>query len=349
LGTTAIAALLGAGAYFLSPNVYQSDAVIYPITQSDFAEYTDLVARSALASTQDPANPEEPPVASAFPYTRDSLFQEFTAYLQSPDHLIRAAQESGVTKDNEGSALTFVRTVRFTQPTEKAPWLEMRARAGNQEALNRFIASSLDNARIEVGKKIQAATLNKIEAGKKVRADAIRKLEAEINSRRSQQEDARKDQIARLKEQAKIAETLGIKDPITVQSVNVRNDPAPTASAQVISGDQPLYFQGSTALEEQIDLLSKRSDNDPFISELRDLERQVFVLKNNRDSQRLTELLNESPLGNPATAPLAEYSVTGASAEKVSPKAGIFAAGSLFLGLMLGSLIVLFRQDPKQA
>jgi chain length determinant protein (polysaccharide antigen chain regulator) len=106
-----------------------------------------------------------------------------------------------------------------------------------------------------------------------------------------------------------------------------------------------MYLQGSTALEEQISLLNKRSDDDPFITELRDLERQIYLLQNDTNSERLTQLLDESPLSDPATAPLADYSVIGASAEKVSPMMSIFAAGSLFLGLLLGSLIVLFRQN----
>lgn len=351
VATTALAALIGIAAYYASPNVYQSETVIYPITQSDYAGYIDLMARSALPSSQATEGEEEPSLSSAFPYTRDNLFQEFTTYLQSPGHLIRAAQESGVARGEgqkdttDASALAFARTVKFTPPTDRKPSFEMRARGSDREALNRFVAWSLENARLEVAKKIRAATISKIAAGTKIRTDAITKLRIEIEARRNQQEKARKDQIAVFGEQAKIAETLGIKDPVTIQSLSVPGQTSPGTSTQVIAGDQPMYLQGSTALEEQISLLNKRSDDDPFITELRDLERQIYLLQNDTNSERLTQLLDESPLSDPATAPLADYSVIGASAEKVSPMMSIFAAGSLFLGLLLGSLIVLFRQN----
>ena len=354
LATTVIAALIGAAAYYVSPNVYQAEAAIYPITQSEYAGYIDLMARSALPASQKVDVEDEPALSTAFPYTRDSLFQEFTTYLQSPAHLIRAAQESSVVQGDgqkqtsESSALSFARTVKFTPATDKKASFDMSVRGSDREALNKFVAWSLDNARLEVAKKIRAATASKIAAGKRIRADSITKLRVEIEARRNQQEKSRKDQIAVFSEQAKIAETLGIKDPITVQSLSVPNVPMAKNSAQVIAGDQPIYLQGSTALEEQINLLNKRGDDDPFIAELRDLERQIYLLENDTNYERLTQLLDESPLSDPATAPLADYSVVGASAEKVSPRMSIFAAGSLFLGLLLGSLIVLFRANVRE-
>lgn len=351
LTTTALAVAIGAAAYYISPNTYESEAVVYPITQSDYARYIDLMARSALSS-QEMEGEKESTLTSAFPYTRDGLFQEFTTYLQSPGHLIRAAQESGVVQGDgqqqtdEASALAFTRAVRFAPQTDRKPGFEMRVRAGDKDALNRFVAWSLDNARLEVAKTIRASTVSKIEAGKKIRADAIAKLRIEIESRRDQQEKIRNDQIAELAEQARIAGTLGIKDPITVQALN---SPAASTSTPVISGDQPVYLQGSTALEEQIALLKNRGDDDPFTDELRDLERQIYVLENDTTAERLTQLLEESPLSDPATAPLAEYSVIGASAEKIFPKVSIFAAGSLLLGLLLGSAIVLFRTNARRS
>lgn len=352
--TTAVAVALGAGAYYLAPEVYQSRAVVYPITQSDYARYTDLVARSAISDPQSAAGAEGPEATAAFPYTRDNLFQEFISYLQSPNHLIHAAQESGIGQQDDASALAFTRSIRFTQPTEKTPWFEMRVRAGDREALGRFVAKSLDDARLETARKIRAATVDKIESGRKIRADAIHKLQVEIDARRNQQDKTRKDQIAVLTEQAKIAEKLGIQDPVTVQSVILQSEPAPNASAQnssaqVTAGEQPLYLQGSTALEEQIALLNTRGDNDPFTAELRDLERRIYVLKNDAQEERLAQLLEQSPLGDPATAPLAEYSLVGASAEKVFPKAGIFGAAALLLGLMLGSMIALLRKAPRRS
>jgi len=348
--TTAAAALLGAAAYYASPNVYQSEAAIYPITQSEYAGYIDLLARSALPNLGTVDSETDPSLGSAFPYTRDSLFQEFTTYLQSPGHLIQAAQESGIAK-NEGqndasdaSALAFARSVKFMPATDKKASFEMSVRGSDREAVNRFVAWSLENAGLEVAKTIRTATLNKISAGAKIRSDAISKLRVEIEARRNQQENARKDEAVMVGEQAKIAETLGIKDPVTVPSSIAPGQPVPAPSTQVISGEQPMYLQGSRALDEQIKLLNSRSDNDPFITQLRDLERQIYLLENDKDSERLTQLLDESPLSDPATAPIADYSIVGASAEKVSPRMSLFVGGAVLLGLLLGSMIALLRQ-----
>jgi chain length determinant protein (polysaccharide antigen chain regulator) len=355
LATTALAALIGAGAYYASPNVYQSESTIYPITQSEYAGYIDLLARSALPDLNTVDSETDPVLGSAFPYTRDSLFQEFTTYLQSPGHLILAAQESGVARDegqkdtSEAAALAFARTVRFTPATDKKPSFEMRVRGSDREAVNKFVAWSLENAGLEVAKTIREATMGKIAAGAKIRGDAIAKLRVEIDARRNQQEKARKDEAIMVAEQAKIAETLGIKDPVTVPSSVAPGQSFTVPSTQVISGEQPMYLQGSRALEEQINLLNTRSDNDPFITQLRDLERQIYQLENNKDSERLTQLLNESPLSDPATAPIADYSVIGASAEKVFPNISIFLGGAVLLGLLLGSMIVLLRVDRSRS
>jgi hypothetical protein len=116
----------------------------------------------------------------------------------------------------------------------------------------------------------------------------------------------------------------------------------------VIAGEQPTYFQGSAALAEQVDVLRNRADGDPFTIDLRNLEREVYVLENDKEAERLTALLNESPLNDPATAPLVEYSTIGASAVRIFPRISIFAAGSLLLGLILGSGLVLLRAGSKR-
>lgn len=351
LATTALAALIGAAAYYASPNVYRSEAAIYPITQSEYAGYIDLLARSALPNLDTIDSETDPALSSAFPYTRESLFQEFTTYLQSPGHLILAAQESGVAKDegqkdtSEASALAFARTVKFMPATDKKASFEMVVSGRDRDAVNRFVAWSLENAGLEVAKTIRTATMNKISAGEKIRSDAIEELRVEIEARRNQQENARKDEAVMVGEQAKIAETLGIKDPVTVPSSIAPGQPVPVPSTQVISGEQPMYLQGSRALEEQIKLLNSRSDNDPFITQLRELERQIYLLENNNDSKRLTQLLDKSPLSDPATAPIADYSVIGASAATVSPRMSLFLGGAVLLGVLLGSMIALLRQN----
>jgi LPS O-antigen subunit length determinant protein (WzzB/FepE family) len=287
------------------------------------------------------------PVQTAFPYTREDIFSDYASYLRNPAHLLKGVEESGIGSregneaERNAGKLSFVRSISFVAPTDKDPGLKMRVRAGDQQALNRFVSWSLDHASVDVAQGIKAAVVRRIEAGKKLQNDRIAQLRVEIASLKAKADMSRKDEVAVLTEQAKIAESLGIKEPIALLSA--RGQSASGASAQVFSGEQPAYYQGSAALEERIDLLKNRKDVDPFILDLRDLERQVYVLENDTSTERLSQLLEQSPLNDPATAPMVEYSTIGASAVKVFPRVSLFGAGSLLIGLILGAAMVLLR------
>ncbi|OQM76224.1 Wzz/FepE/Etk N-terminal domain-containing protein [Manganibacter manganicus] len=346
-----LAFIIGVALFFTVPRSYQSVATILPITQSAYASYADLIAKSAIPESQQ----KEDAQLQIFPYSRGDLLNEFVAYLQSPAHLIRAAQESGVLRDKDGkpptdeqAALAFMRSVTFSPPTDGKPGFDMRVRSGNDEALNKFVAWSLDNARIEAAKLIRASVIDKIEAGEKMRKDSIAALKVDIASRRLQADNIRKDNIEQLTEQARVAATLNIVDPVTVQALSPKQENTTAASAQVIGGDQPVYFQGSTALKEQIDLLKNRKNSDPYTAGLRDLQRQVYALENDDRAQTLRALLNESPLGKPASAPLAGYSLVAATAQRTFPRLSIFGIGSLLIGLIIGSGIVLLRRERDE-
>lgn len=347
---TVLCILLGALLYFVMPRTYESVATIFPLRQSTYAEYIDLASTSALPLSIEGNTSAGDFVKTAFPYTPDDLLKEFQTHLQNPSHLLKGVQETGVipaegTEEEERnlSALSFVRSIEFTAPTDKDPGLKMRARARDQEALDRFVSWSLNEASKDLALGIKSAVVHRIGAGKKQQDDAIAQLRVEIASRKAKEDISRQDQVAVLTEQARIAQSLGIKEPVLLQSLNAKGQSTAGASAQVFSGEEPTYFQGSAALAERIDLLKNRKSSDPFILDLRDLERQVYVLENDTRAERLSQLLDQSPLKDPATAPMVEYSTIGASAVKVFPKAGLFGAGSFLVGLILGSGFVLLR------
>lgn len=351
---TVLCVLLGGLFYFLTPKTYESVSTFFPLRQSLYAEYIDLASTTALPSAVDGEAERDGLIKTAFPYTRDDLLNEFTTYLQNPAHLLQGVQESGLVStqgseaERNAAALSFVRRVTFTAPTEKDPGFKMSVQANNQEALDRFVSWAVSQASIDLAEGIKASVIRRIEAGRKQRDDSIAQLRVEIASRKAKADMSRKDEVAVLTEQARIARSLGIKEPVALQSLNAQGQGGAGASAQVISGEQPTYFQGSAALEERIVLLKDRKDTDPFIFDLRDLERQVYVLENDTRAERLSQRLDQSPLKDPATAPMVEYSAIGASSVKVSPKISLFGAGSLLIGLLLGSGLVLLRAAYRQ-
>lgn len=351
---TVLCVLLGGVLYFVVPKTYESVATIFPLRQSTYAEYIDLASATALPSAVDGEAGRDDFLKTAFPYTRTDLLTEFATYLQNPAHLLQGVQESGIVSagdtdaERNAAALSFVRGIAFTAPTEKDPGLKMRVRASDPEALDRFVSWTVRQASVDLAEGIKSSVVRRIEAGRKQRNDAIAQLRVEIASRKAKADMARKDEVAVLAEQARIAHSLGIKEPVALQSLNAQGQSSAGASAQVFSGEQPTYFQGSAALEERIDLLKNRKDGDPFIFDLRDLERQVYVLENDTRAERLSQRLDQSPLKDPATAPMVEYSTIGASAVKVFPKVSLFGAGSLLIGLILGSGLVLLRAGSSR-
>lgn len=58
-------------------------------------------------------------------------------------------------------------------------------------------------------------------------------------------------------------------------------------------------------------------------------------------------MLAQSTLGDPETAVVASYSLAGAEAKKSFPKASVFAAVTLAIGLVLGAGLAIFRGVRK--
>lgn len=350
---TGLALFAGASLYFVVPRVYQSVAVVLPITEPEYSRYVNLIAKSALSDMLEEQQKNDPRLVT-FPYSRDDLLKEFIAYLQTPSHLLDAAKESGIVPStgdkaaDERALVSFVRSVTFTLPTDRKPDFTMRVRARNEDALNKFMIRSLENTRAEVAEKIRESVLDRVGAGERMRKDAISALVVDVASRRQLAESLRNDDMRRLGEQAKIAETLRITDPVALQALSSKVEAAPRASTQIIAGDQPLYFQGSAALNEQIELLKNRKDSDPYTTGLRDVEREIYKLQHDTTAATLRTLIEESPLKDPATAPLARYSLATATAERIFPRLSIFGVGSLLVGLIVGAGIVLLRREKDE-
>jgi LPS O-antigen subunit length determinant protein (WzzB/FepE family) len=355
LVTMLFALVVGIVLYAVVPRSYESVATIFPLRQSQYAGYIELATSTALPSAGENQNEQDAGVKAAFPYSRDDLFKEFTRYLQNPAHLLEIAEQSKILKAGKNApgqddALAFVRSIVFAEPTEKNPGFTMRVRAENREALGNFVSSSLKQASVDLAQSLKAAVLSRIATGQKQIDNSIAQLQVEIASRRTKENKVRQDQILGLSEQLKTAQALGIQNPIALQSLDSQQrQPTAGASAQIISGNQPIYFQGAKALQERIDQLKGRKDVDAFTPELRNLQRQVYVLQHDTRTQYLRTALDESPLHDPAAAHLVEYSILGASPRKVFPNASTFGGGSLLIGMLLGCGIVLLRSGARRA
>lgn len=333
--TTVLALVLAGILYFSVPRTYESTLDIEPVRQADFANFQGLIA------------------SELFPYTRQTLFEEFISYLSNTELLIPVALESGVVDSVPGNealsrrnARLFVQSIDFSRPETGEPMVRMRVRAGNLDALDRFVAMALQRANARFAERIRFEIMQRINAEETRRLAQIAGLEVEIAARRETEESLRQDGIEILRKQAEIARLLDLAKPLEVGSTT-EEPQGDGVSVQVSSGNQPAFMQGYLALEEQIRQLETRENADPFVAELRQLQQQVYLLRNDPDMKFQVRLLEESALNDPQNAELVQYDIVRAAARKVFPSVTVFAPTAFVLGLLIGVSIVLWRAHGR--
>jgi chain length determinant protein (polysaccharide antigen chain regulator) len=316
--------------YFVVPRTYEAVTEIHPARQTALAPYLNLVA------------------AGAFPYDRARLFQEFTSYIQ--DYSLRKKVAEGIIsrsgkseQDYQRELDTFARKgISFSTASRGPETLSMKIRGDDPQVAIELTAGMLREANTEFAQQINNEIKAKIAADTENRAAEIERLQTEIAARRKAQEARRQDDIERLTEQAKIAHLLGIAKPI-----GLPEQQSPTGAGTSIyvqtAGEQPIYLNGYLAIEEQIGQLRSRQDNDPYVAELRDLERRIFQLQNDKSPERIASLLKASRLGEPASPALVQYDLAAVTATKVFPRANMFGIAAVGIGLLAGLAIAFAR------
>ena len=89
-------------------------------------------------------------------------------------------------------------------------------------------------------------------------------------------ERRREDQIVRYREHAQIAKQIGMVG--RVDATNIIQNSQMNMDVTTSSTTLPLYYLGYEALIKQIEILSNRKSDDPFITGLRDLQEQLALL-----------------------------------------------------------------------
>lgn len=325
---------IGVAAWLLLPRTYESVAEIRPINQ---AQYSNFLALAGV---------------DAFPYDARGLLSEYEGYLRDPGLLFDIARQSGIV-DKQGLSdavyqqrlREFVTGIAFPRPDEQAkepvPTVRMNVRADDQQALYRFVEGALNRASAELSNGLRFEVAQNLSARKEEHLAQIEEIRLDIDSRRERVKAERADTIERLIVQARIARSFGLDKPYEMQAIESREQ-AGGVFAQINSGAeaQPHYFRGYIAIEQQIELLRSRKDNDPFVADLRELEQKVYLLENDPRSAHVNRLLAESLLANQEGGGLVRYSVPAAAgSNKVFPRLSIFGPASLAAGLLIGCLI----------
>ncbi len=342
---TAVCVVLGVTAFFLVPRTYESSVSVFPLRQTQFADYLGLAQETG-----------ESPDDKAFPYTADSLFDEFLTYVRDPDRLVAVAAATGIVErgklDDAAYRQTlrrFVSDIKFEYPEAQdlqagRRFLNMQVRGSPQEKLTAFVQTALTGANKDMAHDLAKEVSQRAAELKNTLEAKVARLNLDIDARRKRVDTDRADEIVRVDEQSMIAHSLGMEKPFGLRAPEQGN----TAPVQINTGyGQPAYLQGYAALDERIKILRDRKNNDPFINDLRQIQQDLYVTENDPRPARMLALLKQSPLADPETARIVRFSVESAAAMKIFPRLSVFGIGSLFLGLLLGSAMAFVRRARR--
>ena len=130
---------------------------------------------------------------------------------------------------------------------------------------------------------IDSETIKRIVENKRnAITNQIRDIEYQIASKRQMAKQRREDQIARFKEALTIARKLGVEERVDTTNV-VQNNQLNISTTSI-----PLFYRGTRALRTEIEILTNRKSDDPFILGLRDLQENLTLLRSiNINTERL--------------------------------------------------------------
>ena len=351
---TAISLVIGGITFLLLPRTFVSKVSILPLSQAGFARYLELSQEGRRPQDRENGKPQED---GAFPYTPITLHAEFSSYLRDYDRLANLATTTGVVDQGASSeddyseqVRRFISGIKFEAPKAQdiaigQYFLNVEVRANDPDKLRAFMRQTLSEANTSLARDLAAEVKKRAETIKDQSDVEAAKLQLEVDARRERAENERNDEILRVTEQSTIAHSLGLQKPLDLRAIEMVEHGS-AASAQINSGGpQPPYLQGYAALDKRIEILRDRKDSDAFIDDLRKLQQQIYVAKNNPRPARILALLKQSPLADPETAKLARFSIASTIPEKVFPKLSAFGIGFLFAGLLLGSAIAFIRRE----
>jgi hypothetical protein len=275
------------------------------------------------------------------------LALEFSRYLTDRDRLALAAGKVNATGVTTNFKIKDADSAGSGQERAFVS-LQMTSTYNNEDNLNAFVTEALKRASRDLAIGIRSEIERRLAAHQEENVLKIRKAEVQIAAEREKLAAERHDSIEKLKKEALVARSVGLARPLELQAQTLTIDRyAPVATNRQPNQERqaayPKYFDGYLALEEQINQLESRKNDDPFIPDLRDLQKTIFLLNNDAEQEQLRALLDRSILSRPDQAEFASYSLIEGRAEKIFPKAPVIAAVALIVGLLVGAIGAVMR------
>lgn len=300
-----------------------------------------------------------------FSVTPEQAFSEFIYVADSRDHLIGlASSNEKLIKDATDRAIDenifeFLRKKRaidYPNTTKKTndftPEKYIFSYKGiDRLALNKLIQSDLDlaskNTIILLEKRYRNSLqlqINKLERKQSLQKKLVND---KLNARKAYVLATRSDQLKKLKEALKIAQSLNLNAPSSLSRLaSGSGNRQVEINADLNNNQDPLYLRGIRLLSAEINNLTNLDDSVFLDSEIRNLENQKLLLESNRELEQLQEIIKETNLNNTVSF----YSKnTNNPTTPIKPKKILALIISFLLGGTIGLFIAIGRIVYKNA
>lgn len=327
LVTLAVTCIAAAYAFFSTP-IYETYAQTLPPKASDLASYNigsqlTGVAISGITEvnsfTAVPPSIKELTTKDAYSaflqnLASDTVRQQFFESVYLP---AQRTETNQVSKDKLKKQLAKELTITLPTPTKP----------DDNSAKVRFEGSNPKNIANWADTYVALAV-------KATQKELLGDLAGEVTTRRQSIDDqistlrkialiTRQDRIRRLKDALRVAKSIGLE--------------VPANSGNLVTSytGEMTYLRGAKALQAELDVLEKRNNDDPYISNLSDLLKKQTLLKG---IDLTPSHLSVATIDQVALVPV----------DPVKPKKVLILALGVILGGVLGALIALIRHMFKQ-
>lgn len=311
IGCTVIITALAAAYAFLSTPTYQATTGVMPPRLSDISGYN--LGRSEAKLTEFTVED----VYGVFKRNllSGSLKRQFFDQTYLPS---LSAEAAGAAKDTLWKRFNSDFTVQAPDAKNNPDYYVVTVEGEDPQAAAEWANYYVKMAAAKSAEVMKGNLLTEI--GTKAQS-----LSRQIDALRVTAEKRRNDRIARLQEALTVAEAVGYDSPQVT--------PGKTSSdgdfAEFMDGNL-MYMRGAKAVKAELAVLEKRTNDDPFIVELRGIENQMdFLQKIDVNPDNVAVFTLDSPALVPETP--------------IAPKKMLILVLGIILGGVIGLMVALVR------
>ena len=332
-GVTALSVALGSAYTWITPNSFTAT---YPINQVDTATASQYDAINLYARENDQILSIDADrlhdLAIEKIETRDPLTSAAATVLSKQDDLLAGSEEF------QTAVTQLAYSIELLPPEEEEQSWFLQWFGTDEEFARRFLALSIDNTNQLVKDSLQELFTTRLALLETQRENRLEDLDTEIEEAVATYEMRRDRRIAYLREQAAIARQLGIaKNTIEAQTFAAANGVLTS-----VNTDSPFYLRGYEAIEEELNLITSRTDPTPFVSGLVELIQERRAIQNDRTIERAREAFALTPIASDDFTAI-HTDVNLLEIERDNRPALILALAAI-LGGMIGMFVVLIRK-----